>query len=181
MEEIGQPYERVKLDIRSGPQIDPAFLALNPMGKVPVLVDGHAVVSETGAIAAYLGDRFKGARLAPEPDDPLRGQYLKWLFFSSTCFEGAVAEKFANLQLPYSSAGWGSYARVMEVMEQAVRGDGWLLGDQFTAADVMIGSDLFFGMVAFQMIEPRKAFTAYLNRCRARPAWQRAQEIDATE
>ena len=179
LEEIGEPYERVLVDIRSGLQTDPEFLALNPMGKVPVLVDGQAVVSESGAIATYLGDRFAHAGLAPAADEPERGQYLKWLFFSGSCFEGAVAEKFGNLQLPYVSAGWGSYERVVDVLEQAVRPGPWLLGERFSAADVIVGSDLHFGIDQFKMIEPRPAFSAYLDRCRARPAWQRAQAIDA--
>jgi glutathione S-transferase len=180
LEEIGQPYERVQVDIRNGPQSDPAFLKINPMGKVPALVDGDAVVSESGAIAAYLADRFPEAGLAPPQGDPARGAYLKWLFFSGNCVEGAFIEKFAKLQLPYSSAGWGSFARVVDVLDEAVRQGPWLLGDRFSAADVMIGTDLHFGIQAFKLIEPRPAFDAYLERCTARPAFRRAQEIDAS-
>ena len=165
LEEIGLPYERVTLDIRRGQQADPDFLRLNPMGKVPVLVDGAAVVSESGAIAAYLAERFPEAKLAPPPGDPRRGQYLKWLFFSGNCIEGAFAEKFGNLKLPEVAAGWGSFQRVVDVLEQAVAKDPWLLGETFTAADVMIGADLHFGMTAFQIIEPRPALTAYVGRC----------------
>jgi glutathione S-transferase len=134
LEEIGCDYERVLVDIRSGPQTDPAFLAINPMGKVPVLVDGEAIVSESGAIAAYLGDRFSQAGLAPAIGDSRRGSYLKWLFFSGNCIEAAFGEKFGNLKLPYLAAGWGSFERVVDVLEQAVAGGPWLLGDQFTAA-----------------------------------------------
>ncbi|HWL68873.1 MAG TPA: glutathione S-transferase family protein [Geminicoccus sp.] len=178
LEEIGQPYERVTLDIRNGPQTDPDFLRLNPMGKVPVLVDGQAVVSESGAIVAYLADRFPEARLAPPLGDPRRGQYLKWLFFSGNCIEGAFIEKFGDLKLPEVAAGWGSFARVVDVLEQAVADGPWLLGETFTAADVMIGADLHFGMVALRIIEPRPALTAYVERCQARPAWQRSVAID---
>jgi glutathione S-transferase len=178
LEEIGQPYERVTLDIRSGPQTDPDFLRLNPMGKVPVVVDGQAVASESGAIVAYLADRFPEARLAPPLSDPRRGQYLKWLFFSGNCIEGAFAEKFGNLKLPEAAAGWGSFERVVDVLERAVADGPWLLGETFTAADVMIGADLHFGMVAFRIIEPRPALTAYVARCQARPAWVRAMAID---
>ena len=179
LEEIGRPYERIAVDIRSGLQTDPAFLKLNPMGKVPVLVDGEAVVSESGAIAAYLGDRFPEAGLAPPVGDPRRGAYLKWLFFSGNCIEASFAEKFGNLQLPYTAAGWGSFERVVDVLEQAVDDGSWLLGDQFTVADVIIGADLNFGMNAFKLIEPRPALTAYVDRCLARPAFERAQAIDA--
>ncbi len=180
LEEIGQPYQRVQVDIRNGGQSDPAFLKINPMGKVPALVDGDAVVAESGAIAAYLADRFPEAGLAPPIGDPARGAYLKWLFFSGNCVEGAFIEKFGKLQLPSSSAGWGSFARVVDVLEEAVRPGPWLLGDRFSAADVMIGADLHFGIEAFKLIEPRPAFDAYLARCTARPAFRRAQEIDAS-
>jgi glutathione S-transferase len=179
LEEIGCPYERVLVDIRSGPQANPAFLKLNPMGKVPVLVDGEAVVSESGAIATYLGDRFPDAGLAPPVSDPRRGAYLKWLFFSGNCIEASFVEKFANLKLPYSAAGWGSFDRVVDVLEQAVSHGPWLLGDQFTVADVMIGADLNFGMNTFKLIEPKSALTAYVDRCLARSAFQRALAVDA--
>ena len=120
LEEIDCPYERIAVDIKNGPQIDSAFLAINPLGKVPVLVDGEAVVSESGAIAAYLADRFPLASLAPAISDPRRGQYLKWLFFSGNCIEPAFCEKSASMQLPYASAGWGSFDRVVNVLEKAV-------------------------------------------------------------
>lgn len=179
LEEIGCPYERVKVDIGTGPQTDPVLLTINPMGKVPALVDGDAKVSESGAIAAYLADRFPEAALAPPVGDPKRGLYLKWLFFSGSCVEGAFVEKFAKLQLPYSAAGWGSFDRVVSVLEEAVSGVPWLLNDRFSAADVMIGSDLHFGMNVFKIIEPRPALSAYVERCLRRPALQRAQAIDA--
>jgi glutathione S-transferase len=177
MEETGAPYERVHIDIRGGAQDAPAYRAISPLGKVPALDDDGVIVSESGAIAAYLGDRFPEAGLAPRIGDRDRGQYLKWLFFSAN-IEGAIIEKFAKLQVPKSTAGWGSHALVVDALDAALAKGPWLLGERFSAADVVIGSDLHFAVDQWKMIEERPSFRAYLDRCLARPALQRAMAID---
>jgi glutathione S-transferase len=179
LEETRIPYERVLVDIRSGAQRAPDYLAINPMGKVPALVDGAAVIHESGAICAYVADRYPAAGLAPAFDAPERGSYLRWLFFSGGCFEPALVQRFKGFEIDPGTAGWGDPDRVLDVLEQALAGGEWLLGEQFTAADVMIGSDLHFAIEGFKLIEPRPAFAAYLDRCKARPAFQRAQAIGA--
>ncbi len=178
LEEAGRPYERVLIDIRSGAQSDPAFALINPMMKVPALTDGETRVAESAAICAYVAERVSEANLAPPPDSPLRGRYWHMLFFASGCIEGAFAEKFGNLQLSSMSAGWGSFDRVVDVLEAWVKDGPWVLGDQFTAADVMIGADLHFAVNLFGIMEKRPAFMAYLDRCMQRPALQRALAID---
>jgi glutathione S-transferase len=178
MEEAGRPYERVLIDIRSGAQSDPAFARINPMMKVPALTDGAACVAESAAICAYVAERVPEAGLAPPLDSPLRGRYWHMLFFAAGCIEGAFAEKFGNLQLPSMSAGWGSLERVVDVLDAWLAPGSWLLGERFSAADVMIGSDLRFA-VDLGVMERRPAFAAYLERCLQRPALQRALAIDA--
>jgi glutathione S-transferase len=179
LEEVGCPYERVPVNITQGGQKDPAFLAVNPMGKLPALADGDAKLAESAAICAYLADKFPEAGLAPPVGDGRRGRYLHWLFFAPACIEPAFTQKFAKIELPESSAGWGSYDRVFSVLEQALATGPWLLGESFSAADVMIGSDLWFGIHLFKLVEPKPAFGAYVDRCLARPALQRALAIDA--
>ena len=180
MEEAGCPYERVLNDIRKGGQNDDAFKAINPMMKVPALTDGAAAVAESAAICAYVAERCPEADLAPPLGSPKRGRYLHWLFFAAGCIEAAYTEKFTGAKLPSASqAGWGSFDRVIDVLDAAVQPGPFLLGDQFTAADGMIGADLNYGINVFKIVEPRPALAAYVARCAGRPAFQRAQAIDA--
>jgi glutathione S-transferase len=169
----------VPINIQEGGQKDPVFLAVNPMGKLPALADGEAKLAESAAICAYLADKFAEAGLAPRIGDLRRARYLHWLFFAPACIEPAFAQKFAKFELPESAAGWGSYDRVFSVLEQALTPGAWLLGQAFSAADVMIGSDLFFGIELFKIVEAKPVFRAYVDRCLARPAFQRALAIDA--
>lgn len=179
LEEIGCPYERVLVDIRKGGQDEPAFRTINPLGKVPALADGETRVAESAAICAYLTERFPEAGLAPALGDPLRGRYLQWLFFAAGCIEPAFLQKLHGLALEPGTAGWGSSERVMAVLEQALTPGPWILGDRFSAADCLLGTDLAFGLQVLQAVEPRHAFAAYIERCDARPARQRALAINA--
>ena len=111
-------------------------------------------------------------------DDPRRGHYLQWLFYSSGGIEPAITQTFAKLEIPPSQAGWGDAARVWSVLEDAVQPGPWLLGEIFTAADVLIGSDLHFVVNQFKMIEGSPAFNAYLARCAERPAFKKALKLD---
>lgn len=179
LEEIGAPYERVRLDLKNGGQHTPAYHAINPMEKVPALQDGEACVAESGAIVAYLAEKFPDAGLAPPIGAPTRGRYLQWLFFSGSCVEGALTQKFGNVQMPEGSAGWGSFDRVFNVLEEVLSASPYLLGETFSAADVLIASDLHFVINVFKILEPRPVFTAYLERCQSRPAFQRVVKIDS--
>jgi len=181
MEEAGRPYERVLVDIRKGGQDTPEFRAINPMGKVPALTDGAARLAESAAICAYVAERCPEAGLAPALGDPARGRYLHWLFFAGGCIEPAYTQKFTGLTLPGGavSAGWGSFERVADVLEAAVESGPWLLGERFSAADVMVGNDLYYGLHLLKIIPPRPAFLAYTARCAERSAWKRAQAIEA--
>ncbi|HQS07483.1 MAG TPA: glutathione S-transferase family protein [Xanthobacteraceae bacterium] len=179
LEEAGLPYERqlVSLD---GPFIASAeFRAINPMMKVPALEDGEARIAESGAICLYVAEKAPDAHLAPAIGDPRRARYLQWLFWDAACMEAAFTQKLAGVNLPSRAAGWGSFERVMDVLEAALAPGPYLLGEQFTAADVMVGSNVWYGLTLLKVIEPRPVFTAYVARCEARPAFQRANAIEA--
>jgi glutathione S-transferase len=179
LEEIGAPYERVLVDLKSGAQHRPDYHAINPMEKVPALQDGAACVAESGAIIAYLAEKFPESGLAPPVGAPTRGRYLQWLFFSGGCIEGAIAEKFTKVQMPEYMAGFGSFDKVFNVLEEVLTSTPYLLGEKFSAADVLIGADLHFTINVFKMLEPRPVFASYLERCQSRPAFLRAAKINS--
>ncbi|MCP5433752.1 MAG: glutathione S-transferase [Alphaproteobacteria bacterium] len=180
LEEAGVPYERQLIDIRKGDQNAPAYRAVNPMGKVPALVEGPARIFESAAICAYVAERALDARLAPPMGDPRRGRYLTWLFFAAACMEDAFVEKIQG-KGPFAPerAGWGSFERVMETLAGALGKGPWLLGEQFTAADVMVGANLLFGREILKILPDEEPFAGYVARCRARPGYRRAEEIEA--
>ncbi|WP_158811888.1 glutathione S-transferase family protein [Beijerinckia sp. L45] len=179
LEEAGVPYERIRLDMATGAHRTPAFKAINPMAKVPALRDGDVCVAESAAICAYVAERVPAAGLEPPRGDPKRGRYLQWLAFAAGCVEAAFMHKFQNLTVSEVSAGYGSFDKTMAVLDEALRDGPWILGGSFSAADVMLGCDLFLGVHVFKIVEPTPAFSAYLERCLSRPAFQRAQAIDA--
>jgi glutathione S-transferase len=179
MEETGKPYERVLTDISTGAQKKPEYLAINPMGKVPALKDGEATLGEAAAICTYVADRYPETKLAPDPTDPLRAKYLQWLFFSPSCIEPALIQIFTKLEVPTSTAAWGSAAQVFDVLDAALEKGPWILGDRFSAADITIGSGLNYAVRLFKMVPTRPSFDAYIARCTARPAFQRAEQIAA--
>ena len=179
MEETGLPYERVLTDITTGAQKAPEFLKINPMGKVPALVDGDAALGEAAAICAYVADRYPETKLAPLPSDPRRARYLQWLFFSPGCIEPALIQIFTRIEVPSSTAAWGSATQVFDVLDAALAKGPWILGEQFSAADIMLGSSLNFAVRLFKMVPSRPSFDAYIAGCTARPAFQRAEKIAA--
>jgi len=179
LEEIGQPY-RTELVEYDTTMKAPAYLAINPMGKVPALRHGDSVVTEAAAICAYLADAFPEARLAPPPGDRLRGPYYRWLFFGAGPIEAAWTNKAMGFVVPPERermVGYGRFETVIDVLEAAVSRGEYLVGDSFTAADVHVGSGIGVGM-QLGMIEKRSAFERYCQRLSARPAAQRAREID---
>jgi glutathione S-transferase len=179
LEEAGAAYERVLVDIASGAQATPEFRALNPMGKVPVLTQGSSVtIADSTAICAWLADRLPEAGLAPSLNHTDRGRYLQWLMFASATLEPAVVEKAGGWTGNPTAYGWGDYDRVMTTLESGIAGGRWLLGAQFSAADVVLGSALRW-MLQFGLVPATPACSAYVARCEERPALQRAIAIDA--
>ena len=184
LEEVGQPY-RVELLEYDTTMKSPAYLALNPMGKVPTLTHGGVVVTEGAAICAYLADAFPQAGLAPAPCSPERGSperaaYYRWLFFAAGPFEAAVVDTALGLEVPADRrrmTGYGSLQKTLDVLEQAVGAGGTLAGDRFTAADLYVASQIGFGIM-FKTIADRPVLSAYVERMTDRPAYRRAAEID---
>jgi len=179
LEEIGEPYEIKLLSLSKGENRAPDYLAINPMGKVPALRHGDTVITEMAAICAYLADEFPRAKLNVPIGTPRRGVYLKWLFFGPGCFEAAVIDRAAPRKEEPRRAmlGYGDFDTTMNVVAKAVEKGAWLLGDQFTAADVVIGSNVRWGTM-FKLVPERPEFAAYAARIAARPAAQRAEAKD---
>jgi len=165
----------VLTDISTGAQRNADYLKINPMGKVPALQDGDATLAEAAAICAYVAERYPDARLAPPLGDPLRAKYLYWLFYGPGCVEPAMVQLATKIEMNPVAAGWGGRAAVIDVLDSALQKGPWLLGDNFSAADIVIGSGLNFAVRMFKLIPARPSFDAYIARCMARPAFQRAR------
>ena len=179
LEELGHPYDLKLINLQAGENLKPDYLAINPMGKVPALKHGDTIITELAAICTYLADEFPDARLNVPVGTPRRGVYLKWLFFGPGCLEQAVIDRAAPRKEGARRAmlGYGDFDTTMNVMAKAVEKGPWLMGGQFTAADVVIGANIRWGMT-FKMIPERKEFTDYAARIAARPAAQRAEAKD---
>jgi glutathione S-transferase len=177
MEETGEPYERVLTDISTGANKTPDYLAINLMGKVPALADGDAVMAESAAICTYVADRYPQAKLAPPIGDPRRAKYLQWMFFAPSCIEPAILQAYLKLEIPAVSAAWGSTTQTFDVLDQALEKGPWLLGDDFSAADVAIGAGINYAIRMFKMVPTRPNFDRYLDACAARPAFQTAAKL----
>ena len=181
LEEVGVPYEARILQY--GPEMKgPAYRAINPMGKVPAIVHGDVVVTEQAAICAYLADAFPAAGLAPPTDDPARGSYYRWLFFSAGPMEQALVNRSFGFELPagpegQGRAGYGSLEDVLSMLETAVAGVSHLAGDKFSTADLYMTAHLGFGMMS-GMIPKRPAFEDYVAQHIMRPAAVKARAID---
>jgi glutathione S-transferase len=178
LEEAGVPYELRYVDIMAGAQKAPEVVALNPMGKLPTLVDGDTVVTEMAAIGLYLADRYAYGRLAPRADDPSRGTYLRWSLFAPSVIEPGCMAKAGGWTFREGQAGWGSFDAMLATIESAIHDRPFILGDTFSMADVIFGGTVRY-MLMFKMMEPRPAFTAYAERLAARPALQRAEARNA--
>jgi len=179
LEEIGVPYRTEILGYEDQMKA-PAYLAINPMGKVPAIRHGDTVVTEGGAICAYLADAFPEAGLAPKPGDRARGPYFRWMFFAAGPVEAAVTDKMLGAVIPKErerAVGYGSFADVMNALEIAVGKSEYVAGDKFSAADVYFGSQIGWG-VQFGTLDKRPAFEPYWTRISSRPAAVRAREID---
>jgi glutathione S-transferase len=178
LEELGIPFERVFIDIRDAKaKSDPAFRATSPMGKVPALEDGATRLWDSGAICAYLADQYPTAGLAPAIGHPDRGAYLVWLLYTNSVIEPAMAEKFSSAPVSAAAHGWGSFEQMLEVLRAGLAKGPWILGERFSAADVLLGTSCFF-MRQFKILENEPLLFAYTDRCVARASFQRAAAVD---
>jgi glutathione S-transferase len=179
LEEIGQPYRTELLDYATTMKA-PAYLAINPMGKVPAITHGGAVVTECGAICTYLADAFPEAGLAPPPGDPRRGPYLRLMFYAAATVEPAIVNRALGVAVPPEKAGmvgYGSLDLVAATLGRLIPAEGWLLGERFSAADLYLGSMLGW-VTRFGLLEATPAIAGLIARTAARPAAIRAKQID---
>jgi len=178
LEELGVPYELKVLDLQKEEQYRPEYLAINPMGKVPAIEHNGAVITEVGAICTYLADAFPAAKLAPAIGDPLRGPYLRLMFFQGSCLEPAIIDNVLKREpgrrgmMPYAT-----YETTVDTLEKAVEKGPWFLGERYSAADVYVGSAIAWGL-QFKLLPERETFKRYVARLAERPARQRAVAID---
>jgi glutathione S-transferase len=179
LEEVGEPYDIHLLSMKRGENRESAYLAVNPMGKVPALRHGDAVITEVAAICLYLADAFPQAGLTVPIGDPRRGPFLKWLFFGPGALEPAIMDRTFKRaeEAPRAALPYGDFETTMDVVAKAVEPGPWLLGGQFTAADVVIGANLRWA-THFKLIPERPEVQAYIARIGERPAAKRADAKD---
>ena len=179
LEELGQPYRTVLLDYDTGMK-DPAYLAINPMGKVPAIIHGGAVVTESAAICTYLADAFPEAGLAPQRGDPARAAYLRWMFFAAGPLEQAVTDKALGFEPPSERSkmvGYGRLGDALDAIERLVNDNLYVAGDRFSAADIVLTGQISWGVMSVAK-DRAPRFRAYLDRTSQRPAAIRAAAID---
>jgi glutathione S-transferase len=175
LEAIGAPYTLRVLDMKAGEQRQAGYLAVNPMGKVPAILHGDVLVTEQVAIYLYLADLFPEAGLAPPIGDPLRGPYLRWMVFYAACFEPAVVDRAMNRESGgQAMSPYGDYDTMLATLTAQLKPGTWLLGERFSAADVLWGTALTW-TTAFKLVPELPEITAYLARFNAKPAVAEAQ------
>ena len=179
LEELGAPYNLQVLNLQAGEHRQAAFLAINPMGKVPAILHGDALVTEQVAIYIYLADVFAQAGLAPGLNDPRRGPYLRWMAFYAACFEPAIVDKAMKREPgPLAMSPYGTFDTVLGTLTAQLDRGPYLLGQDFCAADVLWGTALQW-MTAFGLVTQTPVLQAYIERVCTRPAFLRIKEQDA--
>lgn len=179
LEEAGAAYQLERIDIRSDEaKSDAAFRQASPMGKVPALRHGEVTVTDSAAICMYVAEQFPESGLAPPVGDPKRGAYLQWMVFGPGFIEPAMAEAFGSTKPNRVSHGWGDFPSVIDMLRVGLAKGPWVLGDSFSAADVMLGSSVQF-MRMFGILPDDDVLNAYVDRCLERPAYTKALAMDA--
>ena len=179
LEELGVPFELKVLNMKAGEQRGAAYLAINPMGKVPALLHGDALVTEQGAVYLYLADLFPQAGLAPAFDDPLRGSYVRWLVYYGSSFEPAVVDKSMKREpAPPAMCPYGDFDTMLKTLTDQLERGPYLLGERFSAADLLWGTALTW-MTMFALVPATPVVKAYTDRINARPAVARVRARDA--
>lgn len=179
LEELGADYQLHVLNMKMGEQRQPAYLAVNPMGKVPAIQHGDAVVTEQVAVFLYLADLFPQANLAPPLGDPLRGPYLRWMAFYGSCFEPALMDRAMKREpAAASTSPYGDFDTMFKALTDQLAAGPYLLGQKFTAADVLWGTALTWTTM-FGLVPETPVIRAYMDRVNARPAVARARQKDA--
>jgi glutathione S-transferase len=179
LEELEVPYDTKQVTFRKADgtgEKDPGNP--HPHGKVPALSDGGETVFESGAIALFLTDQYRKVKMGPAPGEPKRGEYLSWLFYRPGVMEPAFMERRFNIQHVNGAMGWAKTEEVEEVLNNHLAKNKYFLGDEFSAADIMLGGGIYF-MMLFKMTPETDVFKEYTARIAARPAFKRMMERDA--
>ncbi|WFU32504.1 glutathione S-transferase family protein [Bradyrhizobium brasilense] len=178
LEELGVPYDLQVLNMKAGEQRKDAYLAINPLGKVPAIRHGDALVTEQVAIFIYLADLFPQAGLTPALNDPRRGPYLRWIAYYGSSFEPAVIDHFMKREpAPITQSPYADYDTMLGALESQLAKGPYLLGEEITAADILWGIALSWTMM-FGIVPKRDVFVRYAERIAARPAFQRISKAD---
>ena len=179
LEELGADFDLHVLNMKKSEQLAPAYLAINPMGKVPAVKHGDALITEQVAIFLYLADLYAEAGLAPQIGDPLRGPYLRWMVFYGSCFEPALIDRaLKREQAPRGMSPYGDYDTTLKTLTDQLAAGPWLLGDRFTAADVLWGTALTW-TTGFKLVPALPVIQSYIDRWNARPSVARVKARDA--
>lgn len=178
LEELGAKYTLHPLSLKKGQQREAAYLAVNPMGKVPAIVHGDALVTEQVAVYQYLAELYPEAGLAPAIGDPLRGPYLRWLAFYGSCFEPAITDRAQkNTPAAPSSSPYGDFDTMLKTVTDQLDKGPYILGEKFTAADILWVTALGW-ITKFQLIPTTPGIQAYIDRVSARPSFAKVAELD---
>lgn len=179
LEELHAPYQLHALNMKAGEQRKSDYLAVNPMGKVPAILHGDVLVTEQVAIGLYLADLFPNAGITPAIGDALRGPYLRWYVFYAASFEPAMMDRALKREPgPTTMVPYGDTDTVVTVLTEQLSKGPWLLGDRFTAPDVLWGTALTW-MTGFGLVKAVPPIKAYIDRWNARPSVKRVADIDA--
>jgi len=179
LEELGAPYELHAVNMKAGDQRKPEYMAINPMGKMPAVKHGNALITEQGAIYVYLADLFPKAGLAPAIGDPLRGPYLRWMVYYGSCLEPAVVDKaMKREQAPLAMSPYGDFDTMLKTLSDQLKTGPYLFGERFTAADVLWGLAMKW-MIAFKLLPERPEFVNYMERVTSRPMFKKIEAADA--
>jgi glutathione S-transferase len=179
LEELGADFELHVLNMKKSEQLAPAYLAINPMGKVPAVKHGDALITEQVAIFLYLADLYAEAGLAPQIGDPLRGPYLRWMVFYGSCFEPALIDRaLKREQAPRGMSPYGDYDTTLKTVTDQLAAGPWLFGERFTAADVLWGTALTW-TTGFKLVPALPVIQSYIDRWNARPSVARVKARDA--
>jgi glutathione S-transferase len=179
LEELGAAYELRALNMKAGEQRRPEYLAVNPLGKVPAIVHDGALVTEQGAVYIYLADLFPEAGITPAVGDPRRGPYLRWLVYYGSSFEPAIVDRSMKREpAPPSTCPYGTFESMLDTLASALRKGPYLLGDRFTAADVLWGTALRW-TTGFKLVPELPEITSYVARVNDRPAFVRVAALEA--
>lgn len=177
LKELEVEHEQIVVDYTAGETAAADFRAINPMGKIPALVDGDIIVTEAAAICAYLADRFPDRHMAPSPTSPERGRYYRYLFFPGTTLEPMFSLQNLDLgDLSPQSVGWGDLERCLAAVEALTPAQGWVMGETFTAADIVFGGTLDFSVQFGWLPDATPKVTSYVQRIKARPAYRESHD-----